>query len=54
MGYFTTEGDKCTGQFTIGDPSFRCHGDFGDVYGMFYAITTDGVSDEELMVMPNW
>lgn len=23
--------------------------DFGDVYGMFYAITTDGVSDEELM-----
>lgn len=23
--------------------------DFGDVYGMFYAITTDGIGDEELM-----
>ena len=23
--------------------------DFGDVYGMFYAITTDGVGDEQLL-----
>ena len=23
--------------------------DFGDVYGMFYAITTDGIGDEELL-----
>lgn len=23
--------------------------DFGDVYGMFYAMTTDGISDEELL-----
>ena len=23
--------------------------DFGDVYGMFYAMTTDGIADEELL-----
>ena len=27
--------------------------DFGDVYGMFYAMTTDGVSDEEMVEYAN-
>ena len=27
--------------------------DFGDVYGMFYAMTTDGIGDEELMEYAN-
>ena len=27
--------------------------DFGDVYGMFYAMTTDGIADEELVEYAN-
>lgn len=40
-------------QFPDGCQAPVVRDDFGDVYGMFYAMTTDGVSDEEMVEYAN-
>lgn len=50
MGYFTSSVTNAViSQLPAGCVTPVVKDDFGDVYGMFYAMTTDGIPDEEMV-----